>query len=239
MSQRMGLWIACLLTNLVVVITLGLVLTPDFAFAGEVVSVFDVRKSLPLDPSDPVYYDYYLNAGPEAGIKKGMFVSVVRKLPIHDPVGNQAQGTLSIEVAKLQVIHVERNLSVARLASEFGSEDRPVLEYEGVMIGDILDLSTVSMDAPKERGKKRSRWPSATETTSTASPAPGTVSIPVGTSPSALDVPVVPSTPASDTSTPVKEKAPASSTLPPSTVENPSRPAPVPDMLRGDDSRHT
>lgn len=125
------------------------------AFAGDTVTIFDVRKSLPLDPSEPVYHDFYINAGPEAGLKKGMYVSVVRKNPVHDPVQNKAQATLSVEVARVQLIHVDRNISVGRLVEEFDAEDRPLLEFEGIMIGDTLDLSTVSMEPPKERRHRK------------------------------------------------------------------------------------
>ncbi len=121
----------------------------------DVVSVFDVRKSLPLDPTEAVYHDIYLNGGPESGLKRGMYVSIVRKTPIHDPVQNKAQAVLGIEVARVHIIHTEHKIAVARLAQQFSGDDRPVLEYEGIMIGDIVDLSSVSMDAPKEIRKKR------------------------------------------------------------------------------------
>lgn len=212
------------------------------ASANDVVSVFDVRKSLPLDPSEPVFHDFYLNAGPEAGLKKGMYVSVVRKTPVHDPLGNKAQGTLSVEVAKVQIIHVERNISVARLAVDFGSEDRPVLEFEAIMIGDELDLSTVSMDAPKERKKERKRW-SASADAPVPAPAPeastqlpAAASVPVGGAVPVQIAPVAPNVPAKEVENPATG---AAAPAPPSAVENPSRPAPVPGMVRGDDNVHT
>ena len=177
MSNRvLGLFIA--------LITCVLVQTP-LALAADNVAIFDVRKTLPLDPSEPVFHDYYLNAGPEAGLKKGMFVSVVRRTPIHDPVQNKAQGTLSVEVAKLQIIHTERNISVGRMVTSFGSADRPVMDFEGIMIGDILDLTTISMDAPKAKRAAFRPEPVAPQTTTdvgtteNSSVDPGTVSIPV------------------------------------------------------------
>ncbi len=142
MSYRFGLF--------VLLITSTLVSTSAFAADGNV-SIFDVRKSLQMDPSEPVYHDFYLNAGPEAGLKRGMFVSVVRRTPIHNPIENKSAGTLSVEVAKLQIIQVENGISVGRLVSSFGSADRPVVEFEGIMIGDVLDLTTVSMEAPRSK----------------------------------------------------------------------------------------
>lgn len=243
MSQRFGLWTARLLTKLVLIASiLGIltgiaVVSPEEAFAADDVSIFDVRKSLPLDPSDPVFYDFYVNAGPESGLKKGMYVSVVRKLPIHDPIGNKAQGTLSVEVAKLQIIHVERDISVARLASEFGSEDRPVLEFEAVMIGDVLDLSSVSMTAPKESEKRRKRSPSAADSSATASMETAAVTpAPEGAPAPAVPAPL-PQSAEKPVTIPVPPLSPAAPTAP--TAEIPSRPAPLPGMVRGDDDLHT
>ncbi len=160
----------------------------------DVVSVFDVRKSLPLEPTEPVYHDIYLNGGPESGLKKGMYVSILRKTPIHDPVQNKAQAVLGIEVARVHIIHTEHKISVARVAQQYSGDDRPVLEYEGVMIGDVLDLSSVSMDPPKELRKKRTpaQFGSADATAATApvpappsqaserrDPPPTTVTIPI------------------------------------------------------------
>jgi len=127
------------------------------AWAQDSISIFDVRKTLPLEPDEPVYHDYYVNAGSAAGIKKDMFVSVVRRTPIHDPVKNKAQATLSFEIAKVQIIHVEPMMSVARLATQYESNDRPVMEFEAVMIGDALDLKTASMQAPKPVKRRSSQ----------------------------------------------------------------------------------
>ena len=130
--------------------------TVTAAFAQSLTSapqIFDVRISLPLEPEEEAYHDFYINAGPEAGFKKGMFVTVVRLVPVHDPVQNKQQATLTVDVARLQVIHVERNITVARLDSEFTDEERPTLEFESVMIGDRIDPASLTMDSPKKKQK--------------------------------------------------------------------------------------
>lgn len=129
---------------------------PD-AWAGKLDDapvIFDVRRSLPLEPNEPVYHDFYINAGPETGLKKGMYVTVVRQLPVHDPIQNKQQATLNVTVGKLQVLQVEDGLTVARLNSELGDEERPVLEFEAIMIGDKVDLSSATTEAPKATKKK-------------------------------------------------------------------------------------
>ncbi len=120
-------------------------------------TIFDVRKSLPMEPTEPSFHDFYINAGVEAGFKKGQYLPVHRSLPIHDPVQNKQQGILTIPVGKILVIHVERNITVARLASELGDDERPTLEYEAVMIGDKIDMKGITTEAPKEPAKKKKR----------------------------------------------------------------------------------
>ena len=125
----------------------------SIAMAEDGPAIFDVRRSLPLEPDEPTYHDFYIDAGPEAGFKKGMYVTVVRSMPIHDPIQNKQQATLNIKVARLQIVHVERNISVARLYNELGNEDRPVLEYESVMIGDRIETASMTMEAPAKKSK--------------------------------------------------------------------------------------
>lgn len=125
--------------------------------------IFDVRRSLPLEPDEPVTKDFYINAGPESGLKKGVYISVVRAVPVHDPIKNQQQATLNIPVGKLQVIDVQRGITVARLQNELNDDERPTLEFEGVMIGDHVDLGSATMDVPKKSKPRAKRQVAQTE----------------------------------------------------------------------------
>lgn len=124
-------------------------------------TIFDVRKSLPMEPTEPSFHDFYINAGSEAGFKKGQYLPVQRAIPVHDPVQNKQQAILTVPVGKVLVIHVEHGMSVARLVSELGDEERPTLEYESIMIGDRIDMKGATMEAPKDAGKKRKRTAAA------------------------------------------------------------------------------
>lgn len=148
---------SCLFSLIVALVCAFVVASPARAADGLQTApmIFDVRINLPLEPDEATYHDFYINAGPEAGFKRGMYVTVVRPVPVHDPVQNKQQGTLNIGVAKLQVIHVEHGITVARLYSEFTDEERPTLEYESVMIGDRIDPSSFTMDAPNAKKKSR------------------------------------------------------------------------------------
>lgn len=119
-------------------------------------TIFDVRKSLPMEPSEASYHDFYINAGVEAGFKKGQYLPIERAIPVHDPVQNKQQAILTIPVGKVLVIHTERKITVARLVTELGDDERPTLEYESIMIGDRVDVKGITTEAPKNVKKKKS-----------------------------------------------------------------------------------
>lgn len=118
-------------------------------------TIFDVRKSLPMEPNEPSYHDFYINAGVEAGFKKGQYLPIERAIPVHDPVQNKQQAILTVPVGKVLVIHTERKITVARLVTELGDDERPTLEYESIMIGDRVDVKGITTDAPKNVKKKK------------------------------------------------------------------------------------
>lgn len=207
--------------------------------------IFDVRRSLPLEPDEPVYKDFYINAGAEAGFKKGMYLIVVRPVPVHDPVQNKQQGELAINVARLQVIHVSHSLTVARLHSEFTEDERPTLEFESVMIGDRIDPSSMTMETPnqKKRSKAAATIAKPAESRSEAKaetkredvpspqPAPPKAEIPVPAPPTSAAPPVGPLGPSKAT---LNEDTEAESTRGATLVgqKNASPPATEPDMFR-------
>ncbi len=123
---------------------------PNRAFANRI-SVFDVRKSLPMTAQENAYHDYYINAGTEVGLKPGAIVTVTRYVPLHDPMQNRSQGDLAVPVAKLQVIHAQNNLAVARFHSAFDRKSLPVLEYEGVMAGDRVEVNRAEYNEGKRK----------------------------------------------------------------------------------------
>lgn len=112
-------------------------------------TIFDVRKNLPMSDADKIYRDFYINGGSEAGLSAGMVITVERRLPLYDNYQNRSAGDLQLKVAKIKIIHVQKGLSVARLFSEFTRENAPLLEDNFIMIGDRLDLASASSEGKK------------------------------------------------------------------------------------------
>lgn len=116
-----------------------LILTSNYASAAEV-AVFSVNKTLSMGPKDTVFRDYYLNGGTEEGFRRGMIVTVVRRVPVHDLSRNRALGDLRVPVAKLKLIYVNRAISVGRVDRLIQPTNLPATEFAAVMVGDTISL---------------------------------------------------------------------------------------------------
>jgi hypothetical protein len=125
-----------------------LFLIPVYARAD--LTIFDVRKNIAMSDSDPVYRDFIINGGSEAGLSVGMVLTVQRRLPLYDSYLNRSAGDLQLKVAKIKIIYVQKALAVARLHSEFTREAAPLLEDNFVMVGDHIDLATATTDKKAE-----------------------------------------------------------------------------------------
>ena len=105
--------------------------------------IIEVRKKLKLHDSERVYPDFFIVGGTKLGLDKGVTVSVVRRVPVHDPLKNASIGDFKVKVADLEIIESDSEKSIGRLIEIDRREARPMLTYDAVMIGDRLDLDTV------------------------------------------------------------------------------------------------
>ncbi len=122
----------------------------NFVQAEDAVTVFDVRKPIAMSKTEQTEKDFYINAGAESGIKKGNVVTVVRRMSLYDAYQNKSPGDLVVPIGKLRIIHVQKGMSVGRLYSLIDRENIPVVEFDGIMIGDRLDLGTLTSDSGKK-----------------------------------------------------------------------------------------
>lgn len=167
-------------------------------FAGGELTVFEVRKPIALSDKETVQKDYYINAGSESGLQKGMIITVIRKVPLYDSYQNRSAGDLSVPVAKVRIIQVQQGNSVARFVSEIARNEVPVLEENFIMVGDKLDLSTATHE------KKTAQ---ADEDSDSKAAAPGE---PEKRAPSAGDVPTLPPPPTAQVTSKKMDDIPAS-----------------------------
>lgn len=122
--------------------------------ASDDISVIDVRRNITLSEVDPVYKDFYINAGPSSGLKKNLVVTAVRKINIRDASGANAVGEILVPVGKLRIIAVFDRVAVAREHTLLSRDELPMLEQTGIMTGDRIDLKGSFIDNSKPKKRK-------------------------------------------------------------------------------------
>lgn len=122
------------------------------AFAADL-NVIEVRRNIPLSDEAPVYKDFYINAGENAGLKKNLIITVIRKMAIRDATGTQNYGEIDIPVGQLRIISALGKVAVAREYKLTARDEEPMLEQIGIMIGDRLELDGSFIDNKKPSAK--------------------------------------------------------------------------------------
>jgi hypothetical protein len=144
-AKRIGRFLILLgLINLIVVFAFE-------AFSKEV-QVIDIRKNLKLANDDKEFTDYYLNAGNDLGIKPGTLFTLYRRISVIDRLGTNQGRPLSIPVGKIKIIYVAKDLSVARVDKLEKNETSPLLDYRGVMLGDLINVGSAEMSKDGDKG---------------------------------------------------------------------------------------
>jgi hypothetical protein len=108
-------------------------------FAGNA-RVIGLRRELGLTraDADSAPQDIVLNAGYKQGISQGMVLEVARKVPILDPYKDNQQSELTVKFASIRVVHVEDELSVARLERTETIRSGVGVGVRGVLVGDYV-----------------------------------------------------------------------------------------------------
>ncbi|MBI3558068.1 MAG: hypothetical protein HY074_17530 [Deltaproteobacteria bacterium] len=103
--------------------------------------ITSVIRELPMKSGEVLYKDYYINAGSNNGLKKGLIIEAVRKISAFDNINSKLVGDTSVKIAKLKLIHVDKGVSVARLVKYYDKETTPITGYDSVMIGDLIEVA--------------------------------------------------------------------------------------------------
>ena len=122
------------------------------AFSAEL-SIVDARRNIPLSDTDPVYKDFYINAGTSEGLKRNMDVTVTRKMSIRDASGTQVFGDMDVPVGQIKIIALADHVAVAREYKMTSRDSEAMLEQMGLMIGDRLSMEGSFVDNKKASAK--------------------------------------------------------------------------------------
>tara|TARA_B110001454_G_scaffold219111_1_gene250070 strand:+ start:81311 stop:81688 length:378 start_codon:yes stop_codon:yes gene_type:complete len=122
------------------ILVLALLGMHSLASADEI-SIFEVRRNIPLSDTDPVYKDFYIKNGDGAKLKKNQVYTVTRKVTLRDASGSQVMGEIQAPVGQLKIIAVYGKIAVAREVKTFSREELPMLDNPWFMIGDSLETN--------------------------------------------------------------------------------------------------
>lgn len=122
------------------ILVLALLGMHNLASANEI-SIFEVRRNIPLSDTDPVYKDFYIKNGEGAKLKKNQVYTVTRKVTMRDASGSQVMGEIQAPVGQLKIIAVYGKIAVAREVKLFTREELPMLDNPWFMIGDSLETN--------------------------------------------------------------------------------------------------
>lgn len=103
--------------------------------------VTSVVRDFPLTSGEKNPADYYVNAGSSNGLRKGLTIEAVRKLPIYDNMNSKLIGDTSVKIARMKIIHVDKTYSIARLVKMYDKAETPLAGHYNVMIGDLVEVA--------------------------------------------------------------------------------------------------
>ena len=115
-----------------------------FPASAEVVGrVVGVRRELALTAKEAAEMpqDILVNAGAEAGVSEGQILAVKRRIPILDPYRDNQQREIEVEFAKIRIIHVDKEMSVARIEKIESSHTGVGVGTRAILSGDYVGQS--------------------------------------------------------------------------------------------------
>ncbi len=103
--------------------------------------VTSVIREVPLKNGDLAIKDFYINAGSNNGLKAGLYLDAVRRISAFDNINSKVLTDTQFKIARMQIIHTDKNVSIARLVKFYEKDKVPLGNYDAVMIGDLVEVS--------------------------------------------------------------------------------------------------
>ncbi len=101
--------------------------------------VYSVFRPLDLgEAGEETPKDFYVNMGTTNGLRPGAVLEVLRKVATYDLGSQKLYKDVILPVAKIKVIHVESNASIARLEKLAPVGLTPGLTHRAIMVGDLV-----------------------------------------------------------------------------------------------------
>src|SRR3954447_25738728 len=102
-------------------------------------SIYSIYQALNLGNSDEVNQkDFYVNMGSSQGVSRGDKLQGYRHAPTFDLVAQQVYREVTFPIAVIKVIHVEPDVSIARLERFLPPDQRATISPKAIMVGDLV-----------------------------------------------------------------------------------------------------
>ncbi|EQC43449.1 hypothetical protein [Bacteriovorax sp. Seq25_V] len=112
----------------------------NISFAREYF-IFSVEHDLPMGIEEEVLRkNYFINIGEKQGVTVGTTLDVFRTINQNDPYETKKRYSYDIKVGELEVIHQDRDASIAVSKNIREGQRVPILEVPNFMVGDAVKL---------------------------------------------------------------------------------------------------
>lgn len=117
-----------------------LLITP--ALANNYV-IYSVSQNIPMGYDNEVLKkNYYVNIGQNQGVKAGTILAVYRNIVKQDPYETKTRYTHKVKLGEVKVLHAENNTAITSVKKLELDADRPMIDIEAPMIGDLVEVVT-------------------------------------------------------------------------------------------------
>jgi hypothetical protein len=102
-------------------------------------TIYSIYRAVDLGPpAETPPKDYYINVGTNQGLQNGSVLDVYRRLPSYDIKNEKLYQDVTVPIAVIKIIHVEKNISIARLDKMLPIEKTVSLTPASILIGDLV-----------------------------------------------------------------------------------------------------
>ena len=104
--------------------------------------IFTVAEDLPMGFDNEVLRkNYYTDIGSNQGVSEGTILNVYRIISKANPYDNQKRVNYKVKIGELEVLHTEESSSIAIIKKFNADLKSPLLDVNGLMIGDKVSVA--------------------------------------------------------------------------------------------------
>ncbi len=127
--------------NLHLLAILSLLFSATMSMAKDFI-IISISQDFPMTNQQKILKkNYFLNVGSQDGVREGTKLDVFRQTILEDPYRTKKSYQYKIKVGQLEVIHSEKESSIAKLHT-YNSRLKDIqMEINSFMIGDKVEIS--------------------------------------------------------------------------------------------------